>query len=584
MWGHIMTEAITLQNFNFGFSTHKSDILVHLSQWQYWWWFWFSLLWTLYFYIILRVLQNRTMQFNPVLNTSIRGHGKWGDFLVALIPLSWCGNILVNSNFILRMIEWQNESSLFTLRIQGKQWYWSYKFEGLTSRELFAVPKNIGENKWLLNNPNEIYTFDTYYQAETAGTELEANWLYLKELDKEGIRLSELDTKALSGQNIPLDLDSYLLADQNLYITKDNIDNNNIWITNLEDKIRNHQTLLVSAYAQYNATFTKSQQSAYKEHILPIIDNNLSYMFDDAFNERNEIIKNTSLTSHITQVKHFDHALLEETHNTAGNVLEKYNSKNLRFIKGYLNRHVLDILRTTPNCEKPLLFNLEFCNEEAHFAQKSLNNELIWGFKQKKYKRLQMLKFKPRTTYDPITFEATKGKPTSALVLRSTIGEPLNFKNNKNTEYDLHENFNYQNAVVYNRHRSELVPVNLARRLLRTKRTLVLPAHTNITLITNSYDVVHSWFIPGLGIKVDCVPGRSTHHTFYVDNVGFYYGQCAEICGRYHHHMPIRLCALPFEQFLVWWQHKGLRRSHRVSLINNSQSIDGSAVKFRYKW
>jgi heme/copper-type cytochrome/quinol oxidase subunit 2 len=103
-----------------------------------------------------------------------------------------------------------------------------------------------------------------------------------------------------------------------------------------------------------------------------------------------------------------------------------------------------------------------------------------------------MLKFKPRTTYDPITFEATKGKPTSALVLRSTIGEPLNFKNNKNTEYDLHENFNYQNAVVYNRHRSELVPVNLARRLLRTKRTLVLPAHTNITLITNSYDVVHS--------------------------------------------------------------------------------------------
>jgi cytochrome c oxidase subunit 2 len=96
--------------------------------------------------------------------------------------------------------------------------------------------------------------------------------------------------------------------------------------------------------------------------------------------------------------------------------------------------------------------------------------------------------------------------------------------------------------------------------------------------------VVHSWFIPGLGIKVDCVPGRSTHHTFYVDNVGFYYGQCAEICGRYHHHMPIRLCALPFEQFLVWWQHKGLRRSHRVSLINNSQSIDGSAVKFRYKW
>lgn len=95
------------------------------------------------------------------------------------------------------------------------------------------------------------------------------------------------------------------------------------------------------------------------------------------------------------------------------------------------------------------------------------------------------------------------------------------------------------------------MPVNLARRLLRTKRILVLPAHVNITVVTNSNDVVHSWFIPGLGIKLDCVPGRSTHHTFYIDNVGLYYGQCAEICGRYHHHMPIRLCALPFEQFLV---------------------------------
>ena len=99
------------------------------------------------------------------------------------------------------------------------------------------------------------------------------------------------------------------------------------------------------------------------------------------------------------------------------------------------------------------------------------------------------------------------------------------------------------------------------KRLLRTSRTLVLPAHINITAVTNSYDVIHSWFIPGLGLKMDCIPGRSTHHTFYIDNVGFYYGQCAEVCGRYHHHMPIRICALPFEHFLVWWHTFGLNKS-----------------------
>ena len=108
-------------------------------------------------------------------------------------------------------------------------------------------------------------------------------------------------------------------------------------------------------------------------------------------------------------------------------------------------------------------------------------------------------------------------------------------------------NFFKKNKVRY-----ENTSVVLSKRMLRTRRTLVLPAHVNITAITNSYDVVHSWFIPGLGLKMDCIPGRSTHHNFYIDNVGFYYGQCAEICGRYHHHMPIRICALPFEHFLLW--------------------------------
>ena len=101
-------------------------------------------------------------------------------------------------------------------------------------------------------------------------------------------------------------------------------------------------------------------------------------------------------------------------------------------------------------------------------------------------------------------------------------------------------------------------PSLLAKRLLRTRRLLVLPTNINISLITNSFDVVHSWYIPGLGIKMDCIPGRSTHHTLHVDNAGFYYGQCAEICGRFHHHMPIRICALPFEHFLIWWYHYGL--------------------------
>lgn len=134
---------------------------------------------------------------------------------------------------------------------------------------------------------------------------------------------------------------------------------------------------------------------------------------------------------------------------------------------------------------------------------------------------------------------------------KSIKGKILLTRNNQ-LESSSNELTKYYNFFRKNKKRTDETNINVSRRMIRTKRTLVLPAHVNITAITNSYDVIHSWFIPGLGLKMDCIPGRSTHHTFYVDNVGFYYGQCAEVCGRYHHHMPIRICALPFDHFLLW--------------------------------
>lgn len=91
-----------------------------------------------------------------------------------------------------------------------------------------------------------------------------------------------------------------------------------------------------------------------------------------------------------------------------------------------------------------------------------------------------------------------------------------------------------------------------AKRLLWVNKQIILPIGTSITIITNSFDVIHSWFIPGLGLKLDCVPGRSTHHTIYIENPGYYYGQCAEICGRRHHHMPIKIYAVSFMEFMGW--------------------------------
>lgn len=540
MWGQIMTEANTLTNFNYGFSTYKSDILIHLSQWQYWWWFWFSLFWSLYFFIIMRVVNKNVFHFNPVMNTSIRGHGKWGDFLVALIPLSWCGNILVNSNFILRMIEWQNESSLFTLRVQGKQWYWAYKFDASAAQSILAAPKNIGNNRWFVSTPFESYCADSYYQALQLGAQLEFQELYFKRLKESKV------TKTLT-ESVT---NSYVYYEPKLNINSINFNFkqkevfNNFTFKNFFKLPENNSTKILD---KFNVDYYKA--------------------LIDTYNEKKVH-------------KGYNNSILDNTIKFSSNVLDSVKVVPFTFIKGTLNKHNVELLlNSTQPLKKNIFLTAKFFLNNGALEPKTKKGELFWGFKQKKYKRIQKFKFQSRNYYDSVTHEVLPSPvKNSALTLKSTLLTPLN----PNEEYN--SAFDYHRSVKYNRHRGELVPVNLARRLLRTKRTLVLPAHVNITVITNSYDVVHSWFIPGLGLKLDCVPGRSTHHTFYIDNVGFYYGQCAEICGRYHHHMPIRLCALPFEQFLVWWQRRGVKRLHRVGIIYGEKKIDKNEIKFRYNW
>lgn len=114
--------------------------------------------------------------------------------------------------------------------------------------------------------------------------------------------------------------------------------------------------------------------------------------------------------------------------------------------------------------------------------------------------------------------------------------------------------------VVKQQQIKKIVPVTLQQkktflrkfRLISTHNALILPTNVNITVITNSFDVVHSWFVPGLGLKFDCVPGRSTHYTLRINKPGIYLGHCAEVCGRFHHHMPIKIISLPLPQFLYY--------------------------------
>jgi cytochrome c oxidase subunit 2 len=81
---------------------------------------------------------------------------------------------------------------------------------------------------------------------------------------------------------------------------------------------------------------------------------------------------------------------------------------------------------------------------------------------------------------------------------------------------------------------------------------LVLPTLANILFLITSADVLHSWTVPTLGIKVDACPGRLNIVRLYIDRPGTFYGQCSEICGVNHSFMPIVIKGVSVDKFSSW--------------------------------
>jgi cytochrome c oxidase subunit 2 len=89
-------------------------------------------------------------------------------------------------------------------------------------------------------------------------------------------------------------------------------------------------------------------------------------------------------------------------------------------------------------------------------------------------------------------------------------------------------------------------------RLLEVDNPIYLPVNTHIRLLITSEDVLHSWAMPSLGIKVDACPGRLNQTAIFINRQGTYYGQCSELCGVNHGFMPICLKAVSLEDYISW--------------------------------
>lgn len=90
--------------------------------------------------------------------------------------------------------------------------------------------------------------------------------------------------------------------------------------------------------------------------------------------------------------------------------------------------------------------------------------------------------------------------------------------------------------------------------LLQVDKPLVVPIDEKIRFLVTSNDVIHSWWVPALGIKRDAMPGFIHESWAIIEKPGIYRGQCAELCGINHGFMPIVVEAVTKEQFAQWVQ------------------------------
>nr|YP_002038848.1 cytochrome c oxidase subunit II [Tomistoma schlegelii]QOI74278.1 cytochrome c oxidase subunit II [Tomistoma schlegelii]CAH18633.1 cytochrome oxidase subunit II [Tomistoma schlegelii] len=89
-------------------------------------------------------------------------------------------------------------------------------------------------------------------------------------------------------------------------------------------------------------------------------------------------------------------------------------------------------------------------------------------------------------------------------------------------------------------------------RLLEVDHRMIAPTSATTRTLITAEDVLHSWAVPSLGIKMDAVPGRLNQTSITLASPGIFYGQCSEICGANHSFMPVVVEAIPMQHFQKW--------------------------------
>lgn len=113
-------------------------------------------------------------------------------------------------------------------------------------------------------------------------------------------------------------------------------------------------------------------------------------------------------------------------------------------------------------------------------------------------------------------------------------GQVINLKNSTSDSLSTINQFRFDSYIVG----TDILEIGRLR-LLEVEQRLVVPFAAHVRLLITSTDVLHSWAVPSIAVKIDACPGRLNQVVLFVSRPGIFYGQCSEICGVNHAFIPI---------------------------------------------